>query len=535
MRTAPLFLVLGVACAARTPPNPAAADADTCTIIGINDTYRVGPKRDGSGGFGRVRSLIRSLGGRPHLTLHAGDVLFPSLLSREFNGQQMIAALNLLDGDPNADDPTLLVTLGNHELEKAKPGPLQAALDASGFDWLSGNVRFAEVDGTPTITSARLSPWRLVPCGSLQVGVLGVTLDDEKPAWVASFDDAVATVAASTAALREAGADVVVALTHLEAADDRRILAELGDRGPDLVLGGHDHAAMREEVGGRLLLKADADTASANLVTVRKTSGRPQITAEILPLRDDGPRPMPVDPAFAALDVDWNLKFDTLFCTKKAAPGAAVDPNCLRVPLGSTTVDLIGEELTIRRFETNLGDWVADRMLAEGAAKGAQIAFTNAGGLRLNQDIPAGSAITLRDVEELLPYPNEQRLIRITGAQLQRVIDRAVQGWTGSGHWLQIAGFAYRHDPIAGAATGLTLLTPAGPRAIRPEETLLAVTNDYLLGGGDGYAVLTEVERLDTLTPLKTLLVDALRSGGPIAPTVEGRICHGDRAPCLAR
>jgi sulfur-oxidizing protein SoxB len=69
----------------------------------------------------------------------------------------------------------------------------------------------------------------------------------------------------------------------------------------------------------------------------------------------------------------------------------------------------VTEGLLYRRgnFNGTFDQLILDALME---VKGAQIAFTNAGGLRLNQDIPAGSAITLRDVEELLPYPNEQRL-----------------------------------------------------------------------------------------------------------------------------
>lgn len=526
-----LSLVLALTACGPKGPAPVAPATDgppDCTILGINDTYRVGPKRDGSGGLGRIRTLIAELEQRnqPHLTLHAGDLIYPSLLSREFNGQQMIAAMNLLDGDAERFDPTLIAALGNHELEKAKAAPLQAALDASGFQWLNGNVRFAKVDGVPSIQSAHLAPWTAVDCGPVTVAVVSATLDEQEPPWVEGFDDVMETVLTATAAARAAGAELVIGLTHLEAADDRAILAH--DGAPDLILGGHDHAAMTETVNGRLLLKADADAASAQRVSVWLDGPTPRITAELVSLRADAP--VPVDPAFVALDASWNARFDETFCSKQGKPA-----DCLQAPLATTGTAWIGEELTIRRFETNLGNWIADQMLAAGAPKGATIAFTNSGGLRLNQDIPAGDTITLRDVEDLLPYANEQRLIRLTGAQLQQVVDRAVQGWTGSGHWLQISGFAFRHDPVHATATGLTLLTPDGPRPIQPDETLLAVTNAFLLNGGDGYAMLSGVEKLDPLTPLKTLVLDGLRAAtGPISPKVEGRICHADRAPCLA-
>ena len=45
------------------------------------------------------------------MLLHAGDFLFPSLLSRKFRGEQMIDLLNQLDGDPDADDPLMFIAI----------------------------------------------------------------------------------------------------------------------------------------------------------------------------------------------------------------------------------------------------------------------------------------------------------------------------------------------------------------------------------------------------------------------------------------
>ena len=52
---------------------------------------------------------------------------------------------------------------------------------------------------------------------------------------------------------------MVVAVTHLNCGDDRHLLATLGGAGPDLIIGGHDHEHMAIQVGGRWVLKADAD------------------------------------------------------------------------------------------------------------------------------------------------------------------------------------------------------------------------------------------------------------------------------------
>ena len=93
------------------------------TIIGINDVYRIeGVDEGANGGLARVRSLRTELEkANPNvLLLHGGDFLFPSLLSRQYNGKHMIEILNLLDGDSKGFDDRMFVTFGTHEFEKDK-------------------------------------------------------------------------------------------------------------------------------------------------------------------------------------------------------------------------------------------------------------------------------------------------------------------------------------------------------------------------------------------------------------------------------
>jgi 2',3'-cyclic-nucleotide 2'-phosphodiesterase (5'-nucleotidase family) len=55
-------------------------------ILQVNDTYKVEGLENGTlGGFARLRSLRRQLesdGGGPVLLLHAGDFLYPSVMSK---------------------------------------------------------------------------------------------------------------------------------------------------------------------------------------------------------------------------------------------------------------------------------------------------------------------------------------------------------------------------------------------------------------------------------------------------------------------
>jgi 2',3'-cyclic-nucleotide 2'-phosphodiesterase (5'-nucleotidase family) len=365
-------------------------------------------------------------------------------------------------------------------------------------------------------------------------------------AYVDAFQDPIETARELTAELRSQGAEVVVALTHLRAEDDRRLLQTLGDAGPDLVLGGHDHEQTAIQVGSRWILKADADARTADVVRLSVArDGRVSVAHDFRPLEHLEVRP---DPDVLELVGDWQAKHEQQFCTQAGSP-----PGCLGEVYGLTRTLLEAEENKIRGSETSLGDWVADQMLQTMKECGAQVAFINSGSLRLNQDLPAGTRITRRHVEELFAYSTPLHLIRIDGATLQKVADHSAEYWPGSGSWLQVAGMAYVHDTTGKTAKNLSLLGiggVGGARAVQPDETILAVTNDYLIapeaGDQDGYTMLGPDQKVEGCAAegrdLKEVVVEALKAAGTsafqgqgIAPKAEGRICQpDDQRPCLA-
>lgn len=550
-----LLAGIGLGCPKRSPT----PEARTFTILGLNDIYRIeGLVESNTGGVARLRTLRASLEaeGQDVLVVLAGDLLGPSFMSRLYGGDQMIEGLGWLDGDPAARDEDLWVTFGNHEFDKSKlkdAARLDAQVEAAGFHWVSSNVVFARgEDGLPLIGAPNLVSGVVVERGGIKVGILGLTIDSKHPEYVETFLDPATVAREMTASLRAQGAEVVIAITHLAMAEDMALLQELGADGPDLVLGGHDHVRQCAEVGGRPVYKADADGVTASVIRVTLwegapleldhryayLGGSPAPSAEVKCRSNPLERAFEPDPVVQAW-VDERLSaFDATWCGEKMA----LAPGCLSEKLSVTTTPFIAEEERIRRYETSGGSWVADQMRAAFASQGAQIAFLNAGSLRLNQDLPAGAPITRRHVEELIGFPSPLRLVRIKGATLQAVVDRAVYDWTGSGHWLQISGFAYRHDPTAGTATALTLLTPEGPRPVRPDEDIVAVVPDFLVNAAmdqDGYTMLrpSDVISGDGTPELKQLLFERLSQAGAggIAPAREGRICNTlESAPCLA-
>ena len=526
-----------VACSGSKPPEPAASAgvARSFQVVHVNDTYRIEGVA-GAGGMARVRALRASLPGDVLLT-HGGDFLGPSFLGRTFNGAQMVDVMNLLDGKDgseaaeDAEDQLMFVTFGNHEFDDDDMDDvlqLQERMDESEFGWLDNGINWAQNDvGESVLFHERLSPTALVTANGVKVGLYSLTIDKSQPAYVTGFAEPVEAARTAIEGLRSEGAEVVIGITHLAMDDDLAMLEELGDDGPDVVFGGHEHHAQSAEApkgSGRFVHKGDADALSAVVATVDVAAdGTVSVSAELRPLDTAAP----ADEAVQARVDAWLDRHEVAYC-REYFDG---EDGCLSKELTTTNTMFEAEELVIRRFETSLGSHASDLALAHYAPQGAQVAFLNSGSMRLNQNLPAGSPITQQVVEELLPYSSGIVLLELDGATLQAVIDHSVEDWTGNGHWLQLAGMAWRHDPDKGKATDLHLLTPEGPVKVKPDTVIKAAVMEYLVNtkyDQDGYTMLKpEMVIAEDDIDLKGLLrADfAANEATGISPAVKGRIC----------
>ncbi|MBK8258802.1 MAG: bifunctional metallophosphatase/5'-nucleotidase [Polyangiaceae bacterium] len=525
----------------QTPASKPSVEVRKCGMLSVNDTYRIEPSPDGSGGMAAVRALRKQLEALyPDLiVLHAGDFLFPSLLSRKYQGAQTVDVLNQLDGSPGFDS-RLVVTFGNHEFDNDNASVLNARIAQSSFRWLSSNIDFVKSEGGKAgIATNKIAQDVIIPCGGFNVGIFAVTTDTKLSPLVVQFRDPVQTARERSKSLRERGADVVVGLTHLPIDIDEQILSTLGPEGPDVISGGHEHIKQSRKVGNRSVYKSDADARTAGVFSIEKRGSTTEINFYWQALNPTLVKP---DADMQNVVRGWLEKHEREYCDEKLKASFG----CLEEVLTVAKSPIIAEELEIRRYETNLGDFAADAMLRAFAKEGAQIAFINAGTLRLNYNIAADTPITRRVVEELFAYPAPLRLIEITGRQLEQVLQRATESWTGQGHWLQIGGFAFKFDPKAGKVSNLTLLGEK-PRPISPTEKLKAVVTSFLIDpskGQDGYTMLNPSQVIDSFGPnltkgpdLKHLVVDAFKNAGKagVILPLHGHVCNTERpGACLA-
>ena len=202
----------------------------TLTLLTVNDVYEITPVQ-GKGGLAELMTLLRAerATASQHLTTVSGDFLSPSLMSAMFKGAQMVALFNALGVD--------VVVFGNHEFDLG-PEVTQQRMAESRFVWLGTNVLGA--DGKP-FGGALATMTRQV--GELTVGLFGLLTPDtahlSSPGHTVTLAPVLPTAQAAVETLRKAGADVILALTHLTIAEDRALAQQVP--GISVILGGHEH------------------------------------------------------------------------------------------------------------------------------------------------------------------------------------------------------------------------------------------------------------------------------------------------------
>ena len=482
----------GFACGGPRPPEP----LNPVRFLLINDVYVADTMSDGRGGLARVATVhTRLVDQGPILFVLAGDVLSPSLLSKYYGGRQMVEALNAAKLD--------YATFGNHEFE-LDHDTLVARIAASNFKWISSNC--TETNGTPF---PKVLPWDTLRVSGHKVGLFGLTLIGNYRRYVRCVNpDSAAHVAIDT--LSVLGADLIVAITHQTVTADRDLLS----REPklDLVLGGHEHEAHDSVVSGRHVLKADANARTAQFVTLWGGKGQWRQAVGLVPIDSR----LPSDTAVGRVVEAWD---DSL--RQRLGPERAV---------ATTTAPIDARDEVSRKRESALGDLVADAIRAE---TGADVALINAGSMRLDDVIRAGS-LTNYQLESIFLFPDETRIVSfpVAGDRLRELLEHGVSDSAlGKGGFLQVSGVTFTYDPARPSGKRLVGdIRRAGGGPISAGDTVRVAFDVYpACQGGDGYKVPEAAASCPAgnsapraVDLLMRYIVDSL--GGQVKPPSDGRI-----------
>lgn len=494
-----LFVALQLMCLAALGFAQAGATTEV-GLIHVNDVYQIAPidPKGPRGGLARLASLVQSVRRDDAATLFifGGDTLSPSVESGLFKGRQMMAAWNALGVD--------LAVPGNHEFDFGE-AVLRERLAESRFPWLAANLHTQ-----PPLPAVKGGVLRTV--NGVRVGFVGLLTPDtktlSKPGANIRFEDLRSAARREVAALRRQGAAAVVALTHCTLAEDRQLAASGLF---DLILGGHEHYLITEQVGRTPIFKAGSDARDALHVRLRFA-------------RDGGHRHRLAGVAWDILPVDGRWAEDAAVLAVAGEFEREVG-SLLDETVAEAEVGLDGRGETMRRGESNLGNFAAD---AVRAAMGSDVALLNGGGFRSDRVLGPGP-LTRRQVLALLPFQNPLVLLSASGAQLAELVEhgldrRLVHGQSGA--LPHVSGMRIVYDPGQPKGRRITELLVDG-KAVDPGKRYTLATSNYLANGGDGYALMKTLPVLRPAegSPVETeVLIQAMERARRVAPVVDGRL-----------
>ena len=476
------------------------AQSAKLTLLHVNDVYEISPK-GGKGGLAELMTLLRQERARAdnHITTLGGDLISPSVMSGLTKGKQMINLMNALRLD--------VAGFGNHEFDFGS-NVLKERIAASEFTWLATNT--LGFDGRP-FGGAQATMLRRV--GDLTVGLFSLLTPETEtlssPDAGVTFSPVMDAASAAVESLKEQGADFIIALTHLDIARDRELARSV--KGIDVILGGHDHDPITFYEGGTLILKAgyDAHYLAVADIVIEKKEGRRGIEVSMLPqwrlISTSGVTP---DPEIAALVKTFEGLLDEV----------------LDVAVGTAAVELDSRRATVRTMESKMGNLIA---VAIRAGVGAEIGFTNGGGIRGDRTYGVGSTLTRKDVLTELPFGNVVVLIELSGADLLAAVENGVGRVEDvAGRFPQVSGMSFVFDPKREKGSRVVDIKVGG-HPLDKAKLYKVATNDYMYGGGDGYAALTKGNAIVDVSGAKlmaTMVMDYIVERGTVAPKVEGRI-----------
>ena len=542
-----VLLISGLALpATAAPPVPV-----TFTILHTNDFHGQLEPSGSNPGMAKVATVVNDIrtavGAANVLLVDAGDEMQGSLLSNLGDGTATgkgiptIATFNAMGYN--------VATFGNHEFDWGQVNLGNRTGEAT-YPYVTANIvkKGAAADCSaagwdkPDFAD---NPFEVITVGTepntVKVAFIGVTTSETPTITVATataglcFKDPADSIIHYYDAMKAAGADVIVVLSHLGFSDggygygipvygDGTLAGKLNTAGKpaNLIIGGHSHSNLSAAtmVGNTAIVQAYYNG---------RTVGRADVTVSTT----------------GAVSVVWSRK------TGADITGAAPDPTIagiiagyatnpayltlVNTPIGYSAVDLPRSNTGDNMMGTFIDDAIYNYLNTDDKpANDVEIFFNNAGGIRadwcwngtdwVNTGCVTGThtpgLLTYGDMFTVLPFGNQTVVGDMTGAQILDVLN---QGPNVAGV-IQPAGLKYKYysykdakpgpQPYAWGAFDYCVVNKT-TKACEPldlKKTYKVGTNEFLApGGGDGYQAFKYMTNMTDISLLGDMLnlVDA--------------------------
>ncbi len=435
------------------------------------------------GGIARIKSKLDERRaaldgeGRNVLVVDAGDQFQGSLFYTTYKGDAAVEFLNAMDID--------VMAVGNHEFDDGPEG-LAGFIDKAEFPVISGNI---DVDAEATL-KGKVPGVLILEKGGEKIGIVSTlaedTVDTSSPGDGVRFIQAEDYLKGAVEGLEAAGVNKIVAVTHMGLSRDKEIAAAVS--GIDLIVGGHSHTLLsntQERAEGPYpVIVANPDGQDVPIVQAYaygKFLGEVDVTWD-----DDGNL---LEAKGEPILLDASVTPDETFLARVKELAAPIEDLKVKV-IGSSETAIDGDRGSCRAGECQMGNLVADAMLERVKGQGVQIAIQNGGGLRASID--AGE-VTMGEVLTVLPFQNTLSTFELKGADIVAALENGVsQVEEGAGRFPQVAGLKYSFEatkPSGERISDVMVHDGDGFVPLDPDKVYGVVSNNYMRGGGDGYAI----------------------------------------------
>ena len=451
-------------------------------ILFTNDTHsQITPiatdasRNAGMGGVERRKVLIDSL--RSHypeaLLVDAGDAVQGTPYFNLYAGKIETLILNELGYDVR--------TVGNHEFDNGSEA-LAALLSTYNGVTVSSNYTYHNTHLQECVT-----PSWMCNAGGVKVGFIGLNVDPHGLLFTdhardITYHDPIAIADSLALQLRNQGADIVVALSHLGYIRDKingtnvidSVLIE-NTHYIDMVIGGHSHSYLTEaryhkNLDGKSIAVGQTGKSGVYL-------GFAHIT-----IPADKKKDIIVDYRLLPVDARYDNRLDNDFATLLQPYKMEVD-SVMNIVIGTTL-----DTLYVAKPESPLSNWACDAfadMARRRTGDAVDFAILNTGGIRA--DITPRE-VTRGEIWASFPFSNVMSVLKMRGSDVEQLFAQIANNG-GEGVSREV-----RLDIEKGQVASLTI----GGRPIDKERIYTVATLNFVADGGDGMAAFTQaIERKD--------------------------------------
>jgi len=422
------------------------------------------------GGIARIATLFKKLKAKnpATVTVSTGD----DLMNRFFHTYKGKAILGLMS-DAGYD----LYVFGNHEFDKGS-NVLAQALDGTQLD-----VICSDLDVSRSALQGKCSPYLIKEMDGVKVGFFSLITEDlpvvSAERNVTMISDNVTIANKMVKELKEKGANLIVALTHIGYKEDRKLAKQV--KGIDLIFGGHSHHYVKKM--GHI-----NDTAIVNGGEMGS-----QIIKVDIPMTKDL-KVLHRDITMTKIPVTDKTEADKVIEAKVAA---YVEKFPAAIVLGKTEAEWDMHSAVTRKKESPVAEMINDMMRKQFKV---DIVLNNGGAFRGNKTYKPGpiTDTMLKEIDEFRQYAYT---LNLKGKYLKDILEWSAASY-GQGGFLQPSGIHYRitlpKQPMVKEGENIIkkgervdnieVFVDGKWQAVDPEREYKVLSNSFMVqDGGDGY------------------------------------------------